>query len=399
MAEITTSRSRITSIDILRGLVMVIMALDHVRDFFHIHGADNSPTNLAVTSPALFFTRFITHFCAPVFVFLAGTSGFLQGLRKSKKELSLFLIKRGFWLVLVELFIVTLGITFDITYQIFILQVIWAIGISMIILGLLVRTSYTTILVIGLIIVFGHNLLDYPESDRTRNLGLVWNLMHAGFFYNIPIGGGRQIIEIYPFLPWTGIMLLGYSFGKLYGPEISPAQRKKMLIYIGSAAILLFFILRGINSYGDPFQWGEHPRGLTYTILSFFNATKYPPSLVFTCMTIGPAILALAFIEGIKNRVTAFFMTYGRVPFFYYILHFYLIHLVCMVFYYSIWAGTYPVKDPRVPFLFRPFDDGFPLWVVYVIWIAIVLALYPLCRWYDRYKTANIKERWWLSYV
>lgn len=376
---------------------MVIMALDHVRDFFHIHGADDVPTNMATTTPFLFFTRWITHFCAPVFVFLAGTSGFLQSLRKSKKELSTFLIKRGLWLVLVEVLIVTLGITFDLTYQIFILQVIWAIGVGMIILGLLVWLPFPVILIYGLLVVFFHNLADVPERLRDGQVGTLWAFAHGGFNF-VPIGD-RGILMVYAFLPWSGVMALGYCFGKIFHPSIDVAARKRILIYLGSSLILLFLILRGFNNYGDPFPWSSQPRGTTYTILSFFNANKYPPSLVYFCMTIGPAILLLAFIEGVRNKVGNFFIIYGRVPFFYYIVHFYLIHLICVVLFYVEGYSSAEIRSPNSPFLFRPLNFGYNIGIVLLIWILVVLALYPLCRMYDRYKTGNISRKWWLSYV
>jgi uncharacterized membrane protein len=399
MTELAGSKQRIQSIDLLRGIVIVIMALDHVRDFFHIEGASDSPTNLATTTPLLFFTRWITHFCAPTFVFLAGTSAFLQGMRKPKKELSLFLIKRGLWLVLMELVIVTLGITFDPAYHIFVLQVIWAIGASMIILGLLVRFPYPVILMYGLLIVFFHNLADVPEKVNGGPVGFWWNLIHGNFYFfqfavDVP---NRGALIVYAFVPWSGVMALGYCFGKLFHRDVDAAYRKKALLYIGSGLILLFLILRGFNNYGDPVPWSSQSRGTAYTVISFFNANKYPPSLVYLCMTLGPAILVLAFIESIKNRVTNFFITYGRVPFFFYILHFYLIHILCVVFFYANGYGSGDIVSQGSPFLFRPLNFGYNLWVVYGIWAAVVLSLYPLCKKYDRFKST--RQKWWTSYL
>ncbi|MBL7745026.1 MAG: DUF1624 domain-containing protein [Chitinophagaceae bacterium] len=397
MPELTAPRQRIQSIDLLRGIVIVIMALDHVRDFFHIQGASDVPTNLATTTPVLFLTRWITHFCAPTFVFLAGTSAFLQGMRKPKKELSLFLIKRGLWLVLMEFVIVTLGITFDPAYHVFIMQVIWAIGASMIILGLLVRFPYPVILIYGLLVVFFHNLADVPEKMNNGPSGFWWNLVHGNFYFQ-SFGGNRGLLIAYAFLPWSGVMALGYCFGKLFHRDTDALFRKKALVYIGSSLIFLFFILRGFNNYGDPVPWAEQSRGSIYTIISFFNANKYPPSLVYLCMTLGPAILLLAFIENIKNSITGFFVTYGRVPFFFYILHFYLIHILCVIaFFASGKHGVDNIVSPGSPFLFRPLDFGYSLWVVYLIWIAVVLSLYPLCKKYDRFKSSQ--QKWWTSYL
>jgi uncharacterized membrane protein len=400
MAGLTAPKTRVQSIDLLRGIVIVIMALDHVRDFLHIEGATGDPTNMQTTTPILFFTRFITHFCAPVFVFLAGTSGFLQGLRKSKKELSLFLIKRGFWLVLAELIIMTFGITFDPGYHVFILQVIWAIGVSMIILGLLIWLPFPVILFYGLVIVLFHNMLDKPEAAyavRNEQLPFWWRLIHGGPFIE-PLNDQRRIFGLYALGPWSGVMALGYCFGKLFQKDIDPAWRRKALLFIGTGAILLFIVLRWINDYGNPRPWAEQPRGSIYSFLSFLNTNKYPPSLMYLCMTLGPAILTLALIEKVQNRFTAFFVTIGRVPFFFYILHFYLIHLICMILFYASGYGAKDIEPPGlVKLFFRPNEFGFNLWIVYGVWISVVLLLYPLCKKYDRYKTANPK--WWTSYV
>lgn len=400
MAELNAPKQRVQSIDLLRGIVIVVMALDHVRDFFHIEGATGDPTNMQTTTPILFFTRFITHFCAPVFVFLAGTSGFLQGLRKSKKVLSLFLIKRGIWLVIAEVVIVTLGITFDPGYHVLVLQVIWAIGVSMIILGLLVWLPFSVILFYGIAIVFFHNMLDAQEAAvgaRGEQLPLWWRLIHGGPFIE-PLSADRRILGLYAFVPWSGVMALGYCFGKLFQRDVDPAWRRKALLGIGSGLILLFIVFRATNVYGDPQPWSEQARGSMYTFLSFFNTNKYPPSLLYLSMTLGPAILLLAFIEKVQNKVTGFFVTFGRVPFFFYILHFYLVHLICVVFFYAEGYGNQDiVPEGLAPLLFRPPVFGYSLWVVYAIWISVVLALYPLCKKYNRYKTAN--PRWWTSYL
>ncbi|MBC7949510.1 MAG: DUF1624 domain-containing protein, partial [Chitinophagaceae bacterium] len=327
MAELTATKQRIQSIDLLRGIVIVIMALDHVRDFFHDQAMVDDPTNLQTTTPILFFTRWITHFCAPVFVFLAGTSGFLQSLRKTKKELSLFLLKRGLWLVFAELAIVTLGLTFDPTYHVFILQVIWAIGTSMIILGLLVWLPFPLILLYGFVIVFFHNMLDQVEAARGGQLNLFWKFVHGGPFFQSfdPGNPQRGVFVPYAFVPWSGVMALGYCLGKLFQRDVDPAVRRKTLIGLGLGLIALFILLRTINQYGDPRHWSEQERGSFYSFLSFINTNKYPPSLLYLSMTLGPALVLLALIEKLQNRFTNFFVTIGRVPFFFYILHFYLI--------------------------------------------------------------------------
>ena len=404
MQPLPATRYRIQSIDVLRGLIMIIMALDHVRDFFH--RADSigvnvglDPTNLQTTSPFLFFTRWITHYCAPTFVFLAGTSAFIMGQKKTKSELSSFLIKRGLWLVFVEVIIITLSWTFDPLYHVFILQVIWAIGISMIILGLLVWLPWRIIFLLGLIIVFGHNLIDYPSLNKGLKGGLLADLIYFGNFTFYPLGGNRVLAIIYAFLPWTGVMTLGYCFGKLFIQGVDPAWRRKVLLQLGVAITILFFVLRFINMYGDPVPWTQQFRGSVFTFLSFFNLNKYPPSLMFLCMTIGPAIIFLALIEKIQNKFTAITNIYGRVPMFYYILHFYIIHTLVVIVFYIQGFGSKDIITPNSPFLFKPPGFGVPLLGVYAIWIFVVLLLYPVCKKYDRYKTANIREKWWLNYI
>ncbi len=398
MTDLTQTRSRIQSLDILRGAVMIIMALDHVRDFFHAQAFTDSPTNLETTTPILFFTRWITHYCAPVFVFLAGTSAFLMGQRRTKPQLSMFLITRGLWLVFVEVAIISLGWTFDPLYHIFILQVIWAIGVSMIILGILVRFPFAVVLSFGLIVVLGHNLLDYAEAERNGQVGVLWELAHQAFFRYFPLSEDRGILVVYSFLPWTGIMALGYCFGKLFRNEVSSVARRKILIGLGSGLILLFILLRFINAYGDPSPWSPQSRGGVYSFLSFLNVNKYPPSLMFTCMTLGPAMLLLALLENVRvSRMGNFLRTYGRVPFFYYVLHFYLIHIFCVIAFYATGNTSAQIHDPNSPFLFRPADWGFGLPVVYLVWLATVLLLYPLCRWFERLKAR--RKDWWLSYL
>jgi uncharacterized membrane protein len=405
MKELTAPRNRIQSIDILRGLVMVIMALDHVRDFLYkadlgkAADAALDPTNMQTTYPALFFTRWITHFCAPIFVFLAGTSVFLMCQRKSKKEVSLFLIKRGFWLVFVELIIITFGWSFNPFFNLFILQVIWTIGVSMILLGLLVLLPYKVIFAIGLLIVAGHNIMDYPSVSSGLKGTVLSDLLYFSNFSVHQLWQNHFFIIIYAFLPWTGVMLLGYCFGKLYQQGIDVAWRRKILLGIGTGLILLFIILRVTNLYGDPVQWTTQPRGSTYTFLSFLNLNKYPPSLLFLCMTIGPGILFLSLIKKIQNGFTKIMNVYGRVPMLYYILHFYLIHIIVVIVFYLQGFGTKDIVPAGLPFYFKPNGLGFGLLGVYAIWLLVVVLLYPVCKKYDQYKTAHAKEKWWLSYI
>ena len=384
---------------------MVIMALDHVRDFFYkadlgkAADAALDPTNMQTTFPALFFTRWITHFCAPIFVFLAGASVYLMSQRKSKKEVSLFLIKRGFWLVFVEIIIITFGWSFNPFFNLLILQVIWAIGVSMILLGLLVLLPYRVIFAIGLLIVAGHNIMDYPSVSDGFKGTLLSDLLYFSNFSVYPLDQNHFFLIVYAFLPWTGVMLLGYCFGKLFRSGIDPAWRRKMLISIGTGLILLFLVLRFTNLYGDPVPWSAQPRGAVYTFLSFLNLTKYPPSLLFLCMTIGPGMLFLALIEKVQNGFTKIMNVYGRVPMLYYIVHFYILHILVVIVFYLQGFGTKDIVPEGVPFLFKPNGLGFGLLGVYGIWLLVVVILYPICRKYDQYKTTHANEKWWLSYL
>ncbi len=404
-APIPQSRNRIQSIDILRGIVMVIMALDHVRDFIYkpaVQSGDPSavamdPTNLQTTFPLLFFTRWITHFCAPIFIFLAGVSIFMMSQKKSKKELSLFLLKRGLFLVLVEIIIITFGWRFDPLFHIIILQVIWAIGISMVLLGVLILLPSTVLIALGFIIVFGHNLLDYKSINEGLKGSDIANLVYFSNFSQIDFDKTHTSIIVYAFLPWLGVMILGYAFGRLYARDVDPAWRKKMLIRIGLGLILFFVVLRYSNLYGDPVPWAKQERGATYTFLSFLNLNKYPPSLLFLCMTLGPGILLLAFIEKVQNRFTRIMNVYGRVPMFYYILHFYIIHILIVIGFYAEGHKSAEIDGPGSLFFFKPPSLGLPLAGVYAVWLFVVIVLYPLCKKYDRYKSTH--DKWWLSYL
>jgi len=397
------SRSRVMSIDLVRGLVMIIMALDHIRDFFlkvSSASADNitlDPTNPATTTAALFFTRWITHFCAPTFLLLTGVSAYLYGQKRSKNELSLFLLKRGVFLVLVEMIIITLGWTYNPLYNLIILQVIWAIGASMILMALLVRLPYSAILAIGLLIVFGHNLLDNPSISDPLKGGMLADLAYFGHFAVYSIDSSHFIIVIYSFLPWAGVMAIGYCLGKWYGKTMDAERRKKYLFGTGLILVLLFIVLRFLNVYGDPSQWSSQPRGAFYTLLSFLNTTKYPPSLLFLCMTIGPVLILLSVSEQWQNKFTSVLNVFGRVPMFYYILHFYIIHTMVVIVFYMQGYGAKDIVTPDVPFLFRPPTFGYPLPVLYLIWLIVILILYPLCKWYDKYKSTH--HQWWLKYL
>ena len=387
-------KKRISSVDLLRGAVMIIMALDHTREFFHYDAQLSNPLNLNTTTPVLFFTRWITHFCAPVFVFLSGTSAYLQSARKSKKELSIFLITRGLWLILAEITIVNLIFSFDISFSTIALEVIWAIGISMMILGLVIWLPFEIILTLGLLIVLGHNALDFYERKQITPFSAGYNLIHRVGFHQFL--GNHLLMILYPFLPWTGLMMLGYCLGKVLRND-NAAYRKRFLVIAGLSTIALFIVLRAINIYGDPFRWSEQPTGFR-TFLSFINTSKYPPSLFFISMTIGPALLLLAWWDTIQNAFTRIVSVYGRVPLFYFVVHFFILHLFTTITFF-LRGHTYAegMADQVFTKFVKP-GEGFTLTTVYMIWIAVVIALYPLCKWYDNYKTKH-KEKKWLRYL
>ena len=378
---------------------MIIMALDHIRDFFHISANIDDPLNLETTTPALFFTRFITHYCAPTFVFLSGTSIFLQRARKTTAELSAFLIKRGLWLIFAEFFIISVGWTFSLSYQFIPMQVIWTIGISMVILGMMVWLPFNAILGIGLLIVFGHNLLDIPESAPGYKPGFFMDMIHSSRFSLHELFDNHFVIIAYPFLPWTGLMMLGYCIGKFFAPGFPAARRKKILIGLGVSALVFFVILRFAEVYGNPYDWDKQKTAL-YTVFAFLRVHKYPPSLLYMCITIGPALLFLAFFESVRNKFTDAVSIFGRTAFFYYILHLYLIHLLSTIAFF-LRGHTFAeraVSENGPPFQFVIPGEGYSLAVVYGVWALVILLLYPLCKWYDAYKRKH-KEKWWLSYL
>jgi uncharacterized membrane protein len=389
------SKVRVSSIDLLRGTVMIIMALDHVRDYFHADAFQYDPLDLEKASPLLFFTRWITHFCAPVFVFLAGTSAYLSGQKKTKKELSLFLITRGIWLIILELTIINFGWLFNWRLPTLPLIVIWALGVSMIALSIFIHLPKRAILAIGIILVGGHNLLDPITVTEPGTTKFLWSILHEPGVYQV---AGKNIFVGYPIIPWIGLMALGYCFGQLYSFQFDAKKRKRLLMLIGISAILLFVILRFTNVYGDASSWSQQSSPLR-TVLSFIRTTKYPPSLLYMLMTIGPALLFLAFSERPLGKIGQVISVFGRVPLFYYILHIYLIHLLALLaaeVAYTDWTDM--IVSFWVNFEPQLQGYGFELWLTYVIWIAIVVGLYPLCRWYDRYKTNN-RDKKWLSYL
>ena len=380
---------RVNSIDFTRGLVMVIMALDHVRDFIHVDAATQSPTNLATTTPFLFFTRWITYLCAPTFVFLAGTSAYItfkkeNNIAQSKK----FLLKRGLWLIMLEFTLVNFGLYFDPGFHNFIFEVIATIGFGFIMLSLLIQSSLKTITIIGFLIICCHNLLPLiPFSeDSVVKIILMPFFGVAGF----PLSSRASLVVAYPPIPWLGIILLGFASGKLF--ELPDVKRKNIFIKTGLCALLFFILLRFINIYGDAVIWSAQ-KDAAYTFLSFMNVSKYPPSLLFCLVTLGSMFLILALGEQIQNSLKSILIVYGRVPLFYFLLHFYLIHIIMLVI--MLLQGFHWADLQFASGAFgRPKDtvSGLPLWGVYIIWIAVVLVLYKPCLWFGKYKAAH-KEK------
>ena len=393
--------NRITSIDLLRGLIMVVMAIDHCRDFLHFDAWVHDPTDFRYTTPLLFLTRWVTHFCAPNFILLAGLSAYLYGLKKGASELTKFLITRGLWLILLELTIFRFLWTGSMFNLHFTALVIWAIGMSMIFLAFWRKLPYSVILVSGLLIVLLHNLtdafnpgslgiMDAVGNSQSANLsagGIVWAFLHRVTPVTI---GPVHVFVLYPLLPYFGLICLGYCLGKFYAPGYVAESRQRNLILLGTGAIALFIVLRLFNLYGDPSPFTPFtnlwsmPANITFSLLSFINTTKYPCSLLYILMTVGPALIFLAMVEGVDNAVARFFITIGKVPMFYYILHLILINLIALAF------KALHVSDEL--------HNRVHLTVVYLTWAFVVSSLYFVCKWYGKYKAAH-PEKWWLSYL
>lgn len=380
---------RIESIDITRGIVMVLMALDHVRDFMHKTSMSHDPTNLQTTTTIIFLTRWITHLCAPAFVFLSGISAYISFKKQNNvSESRMFLLTRGIWLVLLDFTFINFALWFDIHFRLLLMEVISAIGMSFIVLALLLRMPSRFIGMIGVLIIFSHNLFqEFSFSDNPILHFLTSVFLHPNL---IQITPDLSLFTAYPLLPWLGILLTGFATGELF--EMSKEKRKKAFLKIGIGILSLFLIIRFINIYGDPLKWTTQKSSL-FTFLSFINTTKYPPSLLFTLLFLGFTFLALSISENVKNRFTDIFMTYGRVPLFYFVIHLYIIHAFMFAILYFQGFGS---KD----FLFGAFKNGRPesgggvnLVYIYLIWIAIVVLLYPVCKWYGNYKAKHTDIR------
>ena len=380
---------RLDSVDFVRGLVMVIMALDHVRDHFHRASFAFDPTDLSKASAVLFLTRWITHFCAPAFMFLAGTGAFLWGSRgRSKREISWFLLTRGLWLVLLELTVIHWEWNMGPDWSHLGALVIWALGWSMVALAALVYLPLPAITAFSVLMIVGHNALDGVKPESFGHLGWLWKVLHVQG--DIGFAPGRDLFVMYPLIPWINVMAAGYGFGGLL---LRPAvERRRAVLTLGAVLTAAFVVLRALNVYGDPARWSVQ-RDWLFTILSFLNCTKYPPSLLFLLMTLGPALLLLGALENGIPRAMRWVVVFGRVPFFYYLLHLLLIDIVAVVFAVS----RYGARTPEVFAKGLPPDWGYHLPVIYVIWIGLIAALYPVCRWYAGVKARSRSP--WLSYL
>jgi uncharacterized membrane protein len=386
-----TNKPRLASIDALRGTIMVIMALDHVRDFIHRSAMSFSPTDLTRTTTALFLTRWITHFCAPVFMFTAGIGAFLWWQNhRTKSQLSTFLLTRGLWLVVLEITVMRLAYDFNFStrYPLFLL-VLWVLGACMIGLAALVWLPVRVLAAVSIATIALHNLLDNVSASPG-----VWNLIHQPGAFQL---AGRTVIVGYPLVPWIAVMSAGFCFGRVFLME-APA-RNRILIATGTILTIAFLILRAINRYGDPAPWSNQ----ISAALSFLNVTKYPPSLAFLLMTLGPALLALALFDRFPLKPTNPLVIFGRVPLFFFITHFYAAHAL------SAALASIRYGRPSLAFIFQPVPSmggprelfpryfGYDLWVAYASWALIVVSLYPACRWFANIKAT--RRDWWLSYV
>jgi uncharacterized membrane protein len=380
------TRVRVESVDLLRGVVMVLMALDHTRDFFGASGMN--PRDVA--EPALFLTRWITHFCAPLFIFLAGTSAYLYGARgRTTAELSRFLFTRGFWLIVIEFTLVRFAWSFDLDLGVFVLRVLWAIGASMVVLSGLIYLPRWAILAIGLAMIAGHHLLDSIRAENLGAAGAMWSVLHQPG----PVTSTTHLFVRYPLIPCVGVMAAGYALGPVFA--LKQHVRVRLLAGLGAAITVGFVLIRAANSYGDPAPWSVQPT-LLATVLSFVNCEKYPFSLLFLMMTLGPGLVLLAAFEGVRGRLADIVATFGRVPFFYYVTHLYLIHLLAIPF-ALIAMGDAAWLFGDVMFARKPHGYGLGLVGVYAVWLFVVVALYWPCRWF-----AAVKQRrtdWWLSYL
>jgi uncharacterized membrane protein len=394
-----TAPRRLEAIDAVRGAVMVLMALDHVRDFIHRGAMSVSPTNLAATTPAVFLTRWVTHVCAPTFMLLAGMGAFLWLNRgRTKLQLSTFLLTRGLWLIVLELTAMRLSYNFNFSLQEpVLLLVLWALGLCMIGLALLIWLPRGVLAVLSVAAIALHNCLDGINAARFGPAAWAWNVLHQPGAFGV---AGATVVVGYPLVPWVAVMALGYCTGGLF--LVDRAVRRRRFAAIGATATLLFVAVRLLNGYGDPIPWAEQ-RSPTYTVLSFLNTVKYPPSLDFLLMTLGPAFLALAWFDRPRLTPSNPLVVLGRVPLFFFVAHFFAAHVVAALLAFAqygadAWAFVFqPVPSMGGPAAAFPAEFGYSLGVAYLVWALVVAGLYPVCRWFAAVKAR--RRDWWLSYL
>ena len=369
--------ARIVSVDVLRGLVIALMALDHTRDFFGTSGFN--PRDVA--QPALFLTRWLTHLCAPTFIFLAGLSAFLYGRGRDVGDLSRFLLVRGLWLILIDFTLIKFGWRFEFDPLRMTAGVIFAVGISMVALAALVWLPRWLIAGLALIMIAVHNLFDSVRAEAFAEAYWAWRLLHEPG--PVPLGDGVRLYVLYPLVPWIGVMALGFLLGPIM--QLEGRVRQRVLYLLGAAITLGFIVLRATNLYGDPAPWMSQETSLA-TLLSFLNCEKYPPSLLYLMMTLGPALILLALFEYARGAFARSLATFGQVPFFFYVIHIYLIHALAV-------AATFAMTGD----LATTPDIGLKLGGVYLVWLLVLVLLYPICR-----RFAVLKEGgrgWWWRYL
>jgi uncharacterized membrane protein len=377
---------------------MILMALDHIRDFISSAAMSFSPTDLTKTTAPVFFTRWITHFCAPVFAFTAGIGAFLWVQRnRTKAQLSRFLVARGLWLIFLELTVLRFIMfsNFHFRNSLIILLVIWMLGLCMIALAALVHLPTRILAVLSIVMIASHNLLDPIQPERFGRWAWLWDIFHQQAVFRF---GSNSYLVAYPLIPWVAVMALGYCSGTVLLWDAG--RRQRFLVRLGLALSVAFIVLRAVNRYGDPQRWSVQHSGL-FTLLSFLNCTKYPPSLPFLLMTLGPALLVMAWLENVRLSSTNPLIVFGRVPFFFYVIHLAVVHALAIVINFFRYGRTsfllLPPPSMGGPREIFPPGYGFNLWVVYAVWMVVIVMLYPVCRWF-----AELKQRrgdWWLSYL
>jgi uncharacterized membrane protein len=397
-AKLAGPGARLLSIDALRGLVMIIMALDHVRDFFHADSMLFSPTDLSRTTPILFFTRWITHFCLPVFMFAAGMGVYLYGRNRKKGQLSRFLWTRGLWFIALELTVMQLAYNFNFSWRfLMLLLILWIFGICMLAMAALVYVPLRWLAALSVAVIVLHNCLDGIAAAKFGSAAWVWNLLHQPGV--IPVAG-KLVLVTYTFLPWIGVMAAGFCFGRIF--QLDTQVRRRTMLRFGLAMTIAFIALRAVNHYGDPAPWA-HQKSALFTVLAFLNCTKYPGSLDFMLMTLGPALLVLAWFDRSRFSPANPLIVFGRVPMFYFILHFYLIHALAVLaawLRYGSSAARFvfnPLPSMGGPAKLFPSPFGYSLWTTYGVWLLVLVLLYPVCRWFAKVKST--RRDWWLSYL